>query len=334
MQVNGKPFPFEEALKENRAIQLRPHQNYFSFEFAALNYVHPEKQHYAYMLEGIDKEWIDAGNLRSVSYANVSGGNYTFRVKTFEPGSQVKAASIAIPIYVATPFYETFLFYMILALVTAGILYGLHRSRVAHHNQVFGLETKAQRLEKEKALVLYEGLKQQLNPHFLFNSLTSLNSLILKDPYMARNFLEKLSDTYRYILKSRDSELVELSREITSADNYVQLQKTRFKEILQVSIKIDERCRDCKIVPVTIQNLIENAIKHNIMDKDAPLVIHIFTEEQYLIVSNNLQKKKSVETSNKQGLRSLKTLYGYLTDLPVLIEETEDQFSVHIPLID
>lgn len=332
MQVNGKAFYFEEALKSKGVISLAPAQNYFSFEFAALNYIHPEKQQYAYMLEGVDEDWIQAGNRRFVSYTNVPGGDYTFKVKTFEPGYG-KEAIVSIPLSIATPFYKTIWFYALLAFITAAILYALHRNRVAHHNKVFGLETKAQRLEKEKALVMYEGLKQQLNPHFLFNSLTALNSLILKDQHTARNFLERLSDTFRYILKSRDRELVGLTEEIAFAETYIQLQKTRFKETLQVNINVSDEYATHKIVPVTIQNLVENATKHNILDNETPLVIDIFTRDGYIIVRNNLQKKKIVETSNKQGLRNLKTLYGYLTDQPVIIEDTGEAFAVHIPLI-
>lgn len=333
MQVAGKPFLFEEALAKDKVVELGAGQNYFSFEFAAINYTHPEKQQYAYMLEGIDKDWVQSGSRRFVSYTNVSGGHYTFRVKTVEPALDGKENVLSVPLFVATPFYKTFWFFAAFALLTVAVLYAVHRSRVTHHNQVFDLETKSQRLEKEKALVMYEALKQQLNPHFLFNSLTSLNSLILKDPQTARRFLEGLSSTYRYILKSRESELVELSKEIAFAETYIQLQKTRFKEALLVSITIGEEFTACRIVPVTVQNMLENAIKHNVMDNEAKLCVDIYTENSYIIIRNNLQKKKSVETSNKQGLRSLKTLYGYLTDRPVLIEETVDSFAVCIPLI-
>jgi sensor histidine kinase YesM len=102
---------------------------------------------------------------------------------------------------------------------------------------------------------------------------------------------------------------------------------------LQVSINTNEELHSCKIVPVTLQNLIENAIKHNIIDKDSPLVIELFTEDEYIVVRNNLQKKKIVETSNRQGLRSMKALYGYLTSKPMVIAEDEQFFTVKIPLI-
>ena len=333
MQVNGAPFYFEEDLAKNKAIELGAGQNYFSFEFAALTYSHPEKQQYAYMLEGIDKGWIPSGSRRFVSYTNVPGGHYAFKVKTLEPDASGKERLLSLPLIVATPFYRTVLFFMLLAAVIAAVLYAVYRSRLAHHDQVYGLESKAQRLEKEKALVMYEGLKQQLNPHFLFNSLTSLNSLIAKDPQTARQFLESLSSTYRYILRSRESEVVELSKEVAFAETYTHLQRTRFGEALQINIRIDEEYQACKIVPVTLQNLIENATKHNVLDKDEPLHVDIYTDKDYIVVRNNLQRKRTVETSNKQGLRSMKTLYSYLTDRPMLIEETSDAFTVRIPLL-
>ena len=163
---------------------------------------------------------------------------------------------------------------------------------------------------------MYENLKQQLNPHFLFNSLTSLSGLIETDQQMAGNFLEQMSRIYRYILKNRDSELVSLKEELAFVQVYIKLQKTRFNEGLLVNIQTNEE-EDYykKIAPVTLQNLVENAIKHNVIDVETPLIIDITAENEYLIIKNNLQKKNMVETSNKQGLASLLSLYQYLTHL-------------------
>ena len=195
------------------------------------------------------------------------------------------------------------------------------------------LQSRAQLLEKEKTLVMYESLKQQLNPHFLFNSLTSLSGLIETDQKMAGNFLEQMSKIYRYILKNRDSEVVTLREEINFVQVYINLQKTRFKDGLQVFIDINPEDAHRKIAPVTLQNLIENAIKHNIIDVESPLRIDIFTENDYLVVRNNLQKKNVVETSNKQGLINLESLYQYLSSKPLLIEEDEKLFTIKVPLI-
>ena len=195
------------------------------------------------------------------------------------------------------------------------------------------METKAQALEKEKTEVLYENLKQHLNPHFLFNSLTSLSSLIRIDQKMAISFLDNMSKIYRYILQSKDNELVHVHDEIKFIDTFIRLQQMRFNRGLQVTIHVPEQYDYRRIAPVTLQNLIENAIKHNVIDEETPLRIEIYVEDDFLIVKNNLQRKKFVETSNKQGLDNLRSLYKYLSDKPVIIEEKDNCFIVKIPLI-
>jgi LytS/YehU family sensor histidine kinase len=182
-------------------------------------------------------------------------------------------------------------------------------------------------------MVMYDSLKQQLNPHFLFNSLTSLSGLIETDQEVAGNFLEQMSGIYRYILKNDDNETVTLKDEIEFVKLYINLQQTRFKRGLQVNLQVPDDYLHYKIAPVTLQNLIENAIKHNIIDADAPLVIDIFIENDYIVVKNNLQKKNVVQTSNKKGLVQFTSLYHYLSELPVLINENEKYFEIKIPLI-
>jgi LytS/YehU family sensor histidine kinase len=114
---------------------------------------------------------------------------------------------------------------------------------------------------------------------------------------------------------------------------YINLQKTRFKKGLEVNLDISEDDYSRRIPPVTLQNMVENAIKHNIIDIESPLVIDIFTEEDYLVVKNNLQKKNVVETSNRLGLSSLQSLYRYLSEKPLQIEETQNEFIIRLPLV-
>ena len=180
---------------------------------------------------------------------------------------------------------------------------------------------------------MYENLKQHLNPHFLFNSLTSLSSLIMLDQKVAGDFLDKMSKVYRYILKNRENETVPLSEELKFVDLYNQLQITRFENGLKVNVHIDEEYYNRKIAPVTLQNLVENAIKHNIANADSPLVIELFIEDEYLVVRNNLQRKSFVETSNKQGLSNMLSLYHYLSSRPMEIKEDGKYFTVKIPLL-
>ncbi|MCW3125475.1 MAG: putative signal transduction histidine kinase [Bacteroidetes bacterium] len=194
-------------------------------------------------------------------------------------------------------------------------------------------ELKKEVLEKEKATVQYDNLKNQLNPHFLFNSLTSLNSLIFENPQLASEFLHQLSKVYRYVLENKDKTVVSLSTEVNFISHYVQLLSSRFDGGLNVNIKLSEAALDQHILPVTLQILIENAIKHNITSTDSPLTIDIYDESGYLVVQNNLQVKQIIDTSNKQGLENLKNLYKVLIEKEVMIEQTQDRFSVKIPLI-
>ena len=191
----------------------------------------------------------------------------------------------------------------------------------------------AERLEKEKSQVQFDNLKNQLNPHFLFNALTSLNGLIFENQGLASQFLQHLSKVYRYVLQNKEKNFVPLQTELDFIENYVFLLRTRFQRALVIQFDISEAGRERAIVPVTLQILIENALKHNIADVDRPLKIDVLTIGDYLVVSNNLQVRKLVETSNKLGLENLKSLYGFLTEKVVIVEQTDDRFAVKIPLL-
>ncbi|MBS1622939.1 MAG: histidine kinase [Bacteroidetes bacterium] len=194
-------------------------------------------------------------------------------------------------------------------------------------------ELKKETLEKEKATVQYDNLKNQLNPHFLFNSLTSLNSLIYENPQLASEFLQHLSKVYRYVLENKDKTVVTLDTEVRFIENYIELLTTRFADGLDITISLSDQALEQHILPVTLQILIENAIKHNVTSRDNPLVIDIYDENDYLIVKNNLQIKHTIDTSNKQGLENLRGLYEVLIEKKMIVTQTESSFAVHIPLI-
>jgi sensor histidine kinase YesM len=191
----------------------------------------------------------------------------------------------------------------------------------------------AERLEKEKSQVQFDNLKNQLNPHFLFNALTSLDGLISENQELASQFLQHLSKVYRYVLQNKEKNFVTVQTEVDFIENYVFLLRTRFQRGLVISFDIREVTWERAMVPVTLQILIENALKHNIVDPEIPLHIDVVSVGDYLVVSNNLQRRKQVETSNGQGLMNLTSLYKFLTDKPVIIEETDERFAVKIPLL-
>lgn len=194
-------------------------------------------------------------------------------------------------------------------------------------------ELHEKQLEKEHADMQFENLKNQLNPHFLFNSLSSLNSLIFENQELASQFLKQLSRVYRYLLEHKDKEFVSLQVEGIFIANYIALLRTRFNKAIEIHLNLLEEDLEKRIVPVTLQVLLENAIKHNMLSEEKPLRIEIYTDGAHLTVSNNLQLKGQVEDSNKQGLHRLKQLYVYLTPEPVLVFADDYQFMIKIPLL-
>lgn len=323
----------DKLLTTEEELRLEPKENSLAIKFGLLTGHEIFPYSLEYMLEGFDKKWITATEAGEAVYNNLPSGTYAFRLIAKAKNKSWQSEEKLLRIIIRTPFFKTTWFFILLIVSISSFLYWLYRFRISKQKQVHELQSKAQLLEKEKALVMYEGLKQQLNPHFLFNSLTSLNSLIDADPKVASVFLDDLSKTYRYILKSRDNETVPLGDEVKFAENYVRLQQTRFEKGFYVSIDVPEEFNHRKIVPVTLQNLIENAIKHNIIDEDSPLAVRIFIEDDCLVVQNNLQRKNFVETSNKQGLANLQSLYHYLNNRPVEIKEADNLFTVKIPLL-
>lgn len=333
LDVNGKPYQMSVQPETLEQLSLRADENFLRIELAALNLLNPSQTWYAYKLEGFDKDWIVTRD-HIATYTNLPGGQFVFRYKAATDPSFRDAQEKKLAVRIARVFYKTSLFWWSLAVLTALAGYAIYRYRLRNQQRVYLLQSKTQLLEKEKALVMYESLKQQLNPHFLFNSLTSLSSLIQHaDKKSAAGFLDNLSKTYRYILKSRDHETVPLSDEVKFAENYVRLQQTRFEKGFGVHIDLPAELLDHRIVPVTLQNLIENALKHNVVDEESPLRIRVFAEDGYLLVQNNLQRKNFVETSNRQGLDNLRSLYRYLSNRPLLVEEDNRFFTVKIPLL-
>ncbi len=332
ISILDKDYTLRTILDSDFTITFNPDENFFSFSFSALNYENPVQTHYAYKLEGFDKEW-QYSQIPKAIYTNVPGGTYVLHYKATGNPNDWNVEEKIITVIVKTYFYKQWWFpYLLiaLALLTGYFVYSYRNRNIRKLNE---LHNKAQLLEKEKALVMYENLKQHLNPHFLFNSLTSLGSLITIDPKQAGNFLDKMSKVYRYILKNRDNETVPLSEELKFVQLYIDLQKTRFENGLIVNVNIDEEHYYRKIAPVTLQNLVENAIKHNTADREMPLRIDLFVEDNYLIVRNNLQKKTFVETSNKLGLANMESLYCHLSNRPMEILENEKYFTIKIPLL-
>lgn len=194
---------------------------------------------------------------------------------------------------------------------------------------------RAEQLEKEAYIRQYNALKDQLNPHFLFNSLNVLTELVYEDQDQAVSYIRKLSDVYRYVLDSGKQELLSLSQEVQFLENYIGLLKERFGDNLIFENQLSVDHQDAFLVPMTLQLLIENAVKHNVVSRQTPLSIQMKTENDKLIISNSLQLKKNVEHSTGLGLKYLKDRYNQLTqeEMTAGINQSEDTFEVVIPLL-
>ena len=178
-------------------------------------------------------------------------------------------------------------------------------------------------------------MRNQVNPHFLFNNLSVLTALIPLDTNASVEFVGQFSKVYRYVLKSHEKDLMELGTELDFIDSYLYLLKKRFGESLKISVQADEEVRQHYIVPMALQMLVENAVKHNIVSKNKPLQINIFTEDdQLLIVQNNLQRKDVNELeSTNLGLSNISQRYDFLTHESIIIQENEAYFTVKLPII-
>jgi two-component system, LytTR family, sensor kinase len=179
-----------------------------------------------------------------------------------------------------------------------------------------------------------DALRMQLDPHFLFNNFNTLTTIIEEDPKLAISYVEKLSQVYRYVLQSRSEDTITLRKELSFIESYLFLAKTRFEENLIIDIQVAENQKDRHIPPVALQLLCENAIKHNIVSKQKPLTIKIFsTDKNELWISNNLQLKSSVEHSTKIGLQNINKRYLLLGKAEPAIVKNEYEFIIKLPLI-
>ena len=194
-------------------------------------------------------------------------------------------------------------------------------------------EVVEQKLIARSANAQFESLKNQLDPHFLFNSLNVLSALIDENPNQAQRFTASMSKIYRYVLEQKDKELVTVEEEIDFAKIYCDLLKTRFEDSVSFEFKVNESDRNLYVVPLSLQLLLENGIKHNFATSQKPLHIKIYSENDYLFIENNLQQREQVKEGAGIGLSNIVQRYALLTKKNVFIEKSEDFFKVKIPIL-
>lgn len=192
---------------------------------------------------------------------------------------------------------------------------------------------KEQKIIAGTAAAKFDALKNQLDPHFLFNSLNVLSALIDENPDLAQKFTSRLSKVYRYVLEQKNKELVTLEQELKFAKTYMDLLEMRFEDAIIFEVPNELKNPEAKVVPLSLQLLLENTIKHNIVTSEKPLRIVISEEERYLIVRNKLQPKEILKRGSGVGLSNIRQRYQLLTDREIEITTNNQFFSVKLPLL-
>src|SRR6185312_980030 len=295
-------------------------QNFFSFEFAALNYTNPAKNQYAYKLEGVDKDWVHSGTRRTANYTAVAPGTYTFRVKGSNNEGLWNNEGTSVKIIVLPPWWKTWWAYSLYALAILTALYFFDRFRKK------SLIEKERELNKETELEM-QALRAQMNPHFIFNCLSSINRFILKnETEAASNYLTKFSRLIRTVLTNSKRPFISLEDELDMLGLYLDMEKLRFKDSFDYRIifvnTID--AGNVFVPPLLLQPFAENAIWHGLMHKEGQgnLTIEMSIDEKILtciITDNGIGrnkaaqiKSKSAEKQKSMGLKITKERLAYL----------------------
>lgn len=241
---------------------------------------------------------------------------------------EVIVAQKTFKIFLANEKPSNYIFSIAITFLISLSLYAFYFYKAYNENRV-----KEQKIIAGTANAKFESLKNQIDPHFLFNSLNVLSSLIEENPENAQRFTTSLSKIYRYVLEQKDKELVSVEEELAFAKTYMNLLKMRFENSLFYELPDTMINPEAKVVPLSLQLLLENTVKHNVVSEKRPLHIRIFIENGYLVVQNDFQKKEVLQDRKGVGLQNIINRYGIITNRKVLIGQNENTFTVKIPIL-
>jgi ligand-binding sensor domain-containing protein len=303
--------PVKDLLSNVNSIQLRHNQNSFTFEFAGIDFAEPESNRHYFMLEAYDKKWNRAGSDRKAVYFNVPPGKYIFRVKSIN--SKGVSAERSVNVVVVPPWWSMWWFRVPAVIFVFALLYGIIRWRM---NQKFRLrlersekEKQVAELQQQKTELEMQALRAQMNPHFIFNSLNSINRFILQNnKTQASEYLAKFSRLVRLILLNSQSPLIPLANELEALQLYLELEALRFEQRFDFRITLDGGVDDAmiKVPPLVIQPFTENAIWHGLMHKEEKghLNIKLFIEDDALccmINDDGIGRNHAAQIKNRDG---------------------------------
>jgi ligand-binding sensor domain-containing protein/uncharacterized membrane-anchored protein YhcB (DUF1043 family) len=315
-----------ELIDYSMINEFEYNQNYFSFDVIGLWYHKPSEVKYRYKLEGYDVNWIQTTD-NTINYSKLPPGNYVFKISSSANSSFNDAKVIEYKFEVLKPYWlRTWFIVLVLAVLVALILF-ISMYRIQRLK-------KREQYERERVKFELDTLRNQINPHFLFNSFNTLIGLIEIDTDRAVKYVEHLSDFYRELLNHRDLDVISLKQELDLLKSYIFILDQRFANKLFVNIKVAEKFLTKNIAALSLQLLVENAIKHNEVSREKPLVIDIYIEGDSIVVTNKKQKHTHEIKSTKIGLENIKNRYKLFSNKSIEIIDDDNNFTVKLPLID
>lgn len=324
VHIEGISMFFKPVLQGQH--RFSHNQNHISISYEGINFANPDKLHYRYMLDGYNDTWI-VTNDESVTFPQLPAGKYTFKVQASLSNNFSKYNEATYSFTISRPFWRMPWFLVLMGGVVFGIIYLYITLREKNLR-------KLALLQRERMMFEYEHLKSQVNPHFLFNSLNTLANLIEEDKETASQYTTHLSDLYRNMLSHRNKDLVMLSEEWEILENYLYIQKSRFEDALKLHTDIPPHImKSKKIIPLALQLLVENALKHNVVSKSKPLTISISATEDAITIRNTLNPKISKEKGAGLGLVNIKKRYSLLTNKSIYYGVSDKEYVVNLPLL-
>ncbi len=329
---NNKPSTQIESIKVMLLIadttqhEYTHDNNHFTFHFASIWLQQPDAITFQYKLDGLDPEWITTHDYSAV-FPKLAPGTYTFMVRSSHNEDWANAIIKSYTFNIKIPYWNETWFYLLVFLVLSVIVYLILKIRLSRIR-------KQELLVRERLQSQFDILRNQINPHFLFNSFNTLISVISIDPEDAISYVEKLSDYFRLVLEQRDKDVISVSEELVMVKNYLYLQQRRFGDNLKVNISFDEEVLNSSIPPMSLQLLVENAIKHNVVSKSHPLTIELKGIGNTITIANTIREKITREPSTGIGLSNIGRRYKILFEKEIEILHDKNEFVVTLPVIN
>ena len=303
--VYNNPWPADSSIFATRTIDLNYWENYFSFEFSSIGYTNSDHHQYQYKLDGVDKDWVYSGQRSYASYTNVEGGHYTFRVKVANRDGIWNDEPLKVDVFVATPWWRAMWFKLSMVLLFGTGIYSFYRYRL---RQVRKAERVKAEFENKLAGVELSALRSQMNPHFLFNCLNSIESYIIKnESKKASEYLNNFSRLIRLILQNSRSNYVTISDEVEALKLYMEMENLRLRQSFNHQVTIDDQLDPDSMVipPMLLQPYVENAIWHGLMYKKerGTITVNLKKEADHLLCTiedDGVGRKKSAEFKSRR----------------------------------